>query len=103
MLDPEDPFEIDIKNSPHLMADGFCLDDAYDVFYGDPEYYVDESEGSADWLMVGSVPGGDILVVPIRQAEYSGFSKVRPITIFVAPLDLQQHFLDDKRGTKNYD
>ena len=103
LLDPVDPFEIDSKNRPHLYARGFCPDDAYDIFFGDPEYYVDDSEGSADWLMVGSVPGGDVLVVPIAQSEYSGYSKVRPITIFSASLEVQERFLDDKKGGADHD
>jgi hypothetical protein len=98
MLDPSEPFEVDSKNAPHLIAKGFCLDDALDAFFGDPEFYVDDSEGSADWLMVGAVPGGDTIVVPLAPSHLSGISKVRPITIFRAPLDIQGRYLDDKSG-----
>jgi len=97
-LDPSDPFEIDGKNGPHLLVHGYSHEDAYDVFFGDPEFYVDDSEGSGDWLMVGPVPGGDILVVPICHSHNSGFSKVRPIAIFRASLEIEVRFFDDKRG-----
>jgi hypothetical protein len=97
MLDEKHPFEVDAGNLPHLMAESYpCLADAYDVYFGDPEYYVDESEGSADWLMVGPVPGGEILVVPIAESHHSGYAKVRPITILRAPPHIDRLYLDDK-------
>ena len=95
----EDPFEVDMGNAPHLAArEGLGLDDAMDVLFGDPEFYEDDSEGSADWLMVGRVPGGEILVVPIAQSNYLWLSKVRPITVLRAPIHIEQRYLDDKRG-----
>lgn len=99
MIDTADPFEVDANNEPHLSADPqFCVDDALDVLAGDPEFYEDESEGSGEWLMVGPVPGGLLLVVPVSQSRYSGYSKVRPITILRAPPHIEQRYLGDKRG-----
>ena len=99
MIDPFDPFEVDKENGPHLAADvDLSLDDALDVLTGDPEFYVDETDGSADWLMVGPIPGGQIIVVPMSESRYSGYSKVRPITILKAPMQIEQRYLDDKGG-----
>lgn len=99
MIDPSDPFELDLGNAPHLAADpSLRVDDALDVLVGDPEIYVDESEGSADWLLVGPVPGGQILVIPIAESRYSGCSKVRPITILRAPSHIEDRYLADKEG-----
>jgi hypothetical protein len=93
------PEHSEIGNAPHLSADpALGLDDALDVLFGDPEFYEDDGAGSADWLMVGPVPGGLILVVPIAQARYSGYSKIRPITVLRAPLHIEQRYLSDKEG-----
>jgi len=97
LLDPDDPFEIDEANGPHLAAEqGLGLEDALDVLFGDPEFYDDDSGGSADWLMVGLVPGGEVLVVPLAQARNSGFGKLRPITVLPAPLHIEQRYFQDK-------
>ena len=97
LLDPEDPFEWDHENEPHLVGEpGMDREDVGDVWTDDPEFYEDDSEGSADWLMVGQVPGDAILVVPIAQAQYSGYAKVRPITIFIAPPHVADRYRQDK-------
>jgi hypothetical protein len=98
LLDPVNPFEWDDDNLPHLHDDPyFGPEDALDVFKDDPECYEDDSDGSADWILVGQVPG-EILMVPIAQSRYSGFSKVRPITVFPAPESLKERYRQDKEG-----
>jgi hypothetical protein len=99
LLDPVEPFEWDPDNLPHLVDNPYYgPDDALDVFHDDPECYEDDSEGSGDWLLVGQVPGSEILMVPIAQSRYSGFSKVRPITVFPAPEWLKERYWRDKEG-----
>lgn len=63
------------------------------------ECYEDLSDGSAAWLMVGSVPGEQVLMVPISPSRYSGLSKVRPITVFSAPDFLAERYYNDKEGS----
>jgi len=97
LLDPVEPFEWDEGNLPQLADDPYYgPDDALDVYHDDPECYEDESEGAGDWLLVGEVPGGVVLTVPIAQSHYSGLSKVRPITVFAAPADLAERYRKDK-------
>jgi hypothetical protein len=96
-LDLEDPFEIDLGNLPHLMADPeLGLDDALDVLLFDaPVFYEDDSAGSAEWLLVGEIPGGEVIVVPIARSNHSGLSKVRPITILYAPNHVIRRYRED--------
>ncbi len=66
LLDPDDPFEVDTQ-LPHLFKhEVFGLEDVYDVWWDNPLFY--EAVPPADWLMVGEVPGG-LLVVPLYEAQ----------------------------------
>ncbi len=95
LLDPENPFEIDDQNA-HLFKHPFLgVDDALDVYHADPEFYEDDSEGRAEWLMVAEVPGR-ILVVPLAPPNYSGFTKMRPIGVFDASADLVARYRTDR-------
>lgn len=97
LLDRNDPFEWDEDNLPHTASHPFHgPDDAMDVFFGEPEFYEDASDGSASWLMVGEVPGGDILVVPLATSQYSGYAKVRPLGVFEAPQHIINRYYQDK-------
>lgn len=91
-IDPEDPFEIDAANRPHLFkhhgrADGRVITlseaDIYDVFHHDPQFRP-ASHGPAEWLMMGEVPGGLVLVVPLAPARSDEPSKCRPIGVYQA-------------------
>jgi len=97
LLDLADPFEWDIYNLPHFhRRPYFGPDDALDVMAGSPSCYEDDSDGSADWLIVGEVAGSDILVVAVTTSHYSGHSKLRPITIFRAPKFLEERYIQEK-------
>lgn len=97
LLDPQDPFEWDLENEPHVVGEpGMDRDDVLDVWCDEPQFYEDDTEGSADWLMVGEVSGPEVLVVPIAQSHYSGYAKVRPITIFTAPPHIADRYRQDK-------
>ena len=85
------------RTFPDVLDDPYYgPDDALDVYHDDPECYEDESNGAGDWLLVGEVPGGEILTVPVTQSYYSGLSKVRPITVFAAPAFLAERYVQDK-------
>ena len=104
LLDPDDPFEIDSGNRPHLAQHaGFAEDDVYDVYWGDPLFFEYEGEGSADWLMVGEVPGGDptddgplVLVVPLAPPNSGDRTKARPVTLYIAGLRLKRRYLEER-------
>jgi hypothetical protein len=83
-LDPEDPFEIDDGNRPHLFKHGpYEVDDLYDGYlYGDPLFLRAES-GEADWLMVALIPG-DVIVAPLAKPKSGQPNKCRPIGIYQA-------------------
>ncbi|MEX2406713.1 MAG: hypothetical protein WD834_05190 [Actinomycetota bacterium] len=98
LLDPEDPFELDMGNIPHLFKHGYTPDDAYDVYYGLPLYYEGDEDDPADWLMTGLVPG-DILTVPLASPNSGDPRKARPIAIFrTGRLDAAKYSSDLEGG-----
>ncbi len=94
LLDEDDPFEVDDQNVHLFKHAVFGYEDALDVFRSDPIYFPDESDGPADWLMVAQVPGGDVLLVPLAAANYSGTTKMRPIGVYEAPRWLRDRYLE---------
>lgn len=96
LVDANDPFEVDHQNAHLFKHPMLGLDDAMDVWSSDPEFYEDESDGPADWLMVAEVPGGRVLVVPLATSNYSGYLKMRPVGVF----DAAQHLLDRYRADR---
>jgi hypothetical protein len=106
-LDPEDPFEIDEGNRPHLYKHlptrggrhvAVGVEDLYDLYlFGNPIFYpADRKKGDAHWLMVGEVPGM-ILVVPLAPPNSSHASKCRPIGIDAATEPERRQYLKDVR------
>jgi hypothetical protein len=97
LLNPLDPFEWDLDNLPHLLDDPYYgPNDALDVLQDAPECYEDDSDGAGSGCWWGRSQGGEILMVPVAQSRYSGLSKVRPITVFVAPANLAERYRQDK-------
>ncbi len=92
LLDDEDPFEIDDGNRPHLFkhlpmdSRGRVVavgpEDVLDVYLdGDPSFFEAKEGGSADWLMVGMVPGLTICV-PLAPPNSGDVRRCRPIGIY---------------------
>ena len=92
LLDPEDPFEIDGGNRPHLakhLPDDdhgrpvpVGPEDVLDAYlYGDPDYYEPDESGQADWLMIGMVPGL-VISVPIAPPNSGDARYCRPIGVY---------------------
>jgi hypothetical protein len=98
-LDPEDPFELDTDNRPHLFKHPYSEEDLYDIYY-DALYYPAREGGAADWLMVGQPPGERPLVVPLAPARSGDPSKARPIGIYNATGKLLDVYLVDTGQTQ---
>lgn len=104
-LDPEEPFEIDDGNRPHLykhMANNRGRDivigpeDLVDAYTsGRPVFYeADPTKGVAEWIMIGEVPGV-ILVVPLARPVSSDGSQCRPIGIYQATDEERRRYMRD--------
>jgi hypothetical protein len=94
-LDPEDPFELDAQNRPHLFKHSrYGEEDLYDI-YSDALYYPASKGGSAEWLMVGQPPGEDPLVVPLAPSNSGDPTKARPIGIYPASGTILSDYLID--------
>jgi hypothetical protein len=94
-LDPEDPFELDADNRPHLFKHGhYGAEDLLDIYF-DALYYQASEEGPADWLMVGQPPGEDPLAVPLAPPRSGDPTKARPIGIYPASGTLLSDYLID--------
>jgi hypothetical protein len=97
-LDPDDPFELDSGNIPHLAKHApFTAEDAIDAWtYGEPLFYPAAEEGPGDWLMVARVPGA-IVVVPLAPSRSGDARKCRPIGIYVPSRTLAERYQEDSR------
>lgn len=104
-LDPEDPFEIDDGNRPHLFKHvgaarrsiAIGPPELYDIYVADlPLFYPGREDGEADWLMVGSVPEL-VLVAPLAPPRNGDPSMCRPIGLYSTSRALRQRYRDDTR------
>jgi hypothetical protein len=88
-LDPEDPFELDSGNRPHLFKHlltddtgrsvAFTEADLLDLYiYGGPAFYEANETGPADWLMLGEIPG-IVVQVPLAPPNSGDPAMCRPI------------------------
>lgn len=94
-LDPDDPFELDDGNFPHLAKhQPFTADDALDAWsFGDPLFY-EAPGGPADWLMIARVPG-DVVIVPLAPPKSGDSRKCRPIGIYPASQSVVKRYYAD--------
>jgi hypothetical protein len=97
-LDPDDPFELDSGNIPHLAKHApFTAEDALDAWTdGDPLFYPAADEGPADWLMVARIPGA-IIVVPLAPSRSGNPGKCRPIGIYESRALIERYEEDSRR------
>jgi len=97
-LDPDDPFELDSGNLPHLAKHApFTACAALDAWtYSDPLFYPAAEEGPADWLMVARVPGA-IVVVPLAPSRSGDPRQCRPIGIYEPRRNLAERYQEDAR------
>jgi hypothetical protein len=86
LLDPDEPFEIDHDNQPHLAKYSPYTDvDLHDA-WADPDLLFAEAaaDGPADWLLIAALPGGDVIQVPLAPARSKDWRRCRPIGIYQA-------------------
>lgn len=103
LLDPENPFEIDDGNRVHLYKHlpeddkgrpvAVGPEDLLDAYiYGDPAFYEADPTGSADWLMIGQVPGL-VICVPIAPPNSGDVRFCRPIGIYKPSVEDRNRYL----------
>lgn len=105
LLHPADPFEIDVGNLPHLHPhlptddEGRVVPvgvgDLYEAYLGVPRFYEADEYGDADWLMLGEIPGGLIISVPVAPANSGEYNRCRPIGLYSAVTRLKARYLAD--------
>ena len=97
-LDPEDPFEIDDDNLPHLAKHApFTSEDVLDAWaFGAPVFYPAAEDGPADWLMVARLPEG-VVVVPLAPPRADDLRRCRPIGIYEPSRALVVRYEEDSR------
>lgn len=106
LLDPDDPFEIDDQNRPHLYKHvegdegrwiAVGVDEIFDLWGSAATEFLEAKEnGAADWLMIGMVPGM-ILVVPLAPSRDGQVTHCRPIGIYSPSRDLRDTYLKGRR------
>lgn len=106
LLDPDDPFEIDDGNRPHVYKHlpteagrsiAVGVEDIYDVYIADlPIYYEGQEEAPADWLMVGEVPAL-VLIVPLAPPNSGDKTRCRPIGLYSAGANARTKYREDLR------
>jgi len=103
LLDPENPFEIDDGNRPHLYKHlpeddkgrpvAVGTEDVLDAYiYGDAAFYEADPAGSADWLMIGEVPGL-VICVPIAPPKSGDVRFCRPIGIYKPSIEDRNRYM----------
>lgn len=95
LLDPDDPFEVDADNWPHLYKHSFArpngrsvrieLPDVLDLYVWNAGlfYPADLDAGDAHWLFVGEIEGV-VITVPLARPRSGNPGKCRPIGIYPA-------------------
>jgi hypothetical protein len=86
LLDPDEPFQIDDGNRPHLAKHSpYTQADIFDA-WADPDLLFAEAaaNGPADWLLIAALPGGDVVQVPLAPGRNGEWRRCRPIGIYDA-------------------
>lgn len=103
LLDPDDPFEVDAINRPHLYKHTFVrpdgryvrieLPDVLDLYvWGGALYFpADPAEGDAEWLLVGEIEGV-IITVPLARPWSGDPTRCRPIGLYEAAASEQDRY-----------
>lgn len=93
-LDPEQPFELDHVNSPHLAKHPGCDPELlYSIWASERRFYP-AAHGPADWFLVAET-GGIVYLATLMKAEHAGPDKCRPIGLMKAPNWIADLYLSD--------
>lgn len=86
LLDPDDPFEIDANNRPHLAKHSPHSDADLVDAWSDPNLLFAEAaaDGPADWILIATLPGGALIQVPLAPPHRGDWRHCRPIGIYPA-------------------
>lgn len=107
-LDPDDPFEVDAVNRPHLYKHTFLrpdgrtlrieLPDVLDLYVWNAGlfYPADPADGDAHWLFIGEIEGV-VISVPLAPPQSGDPRKCRPIGLNVATNLQQDRYRQDRR------
>lgn len=107
LLRPENPFEIDNGNRPHLYKHlptdnsgqyiRVGVDDICEAYLdGCPRFYEADEQGDAHWLMLAYVPGL-VICVPVLPAHSGKVSECRPIGLYKTAAGMRTRYLRDIR------
>jgi hypothetical protein len=106
-LDPDDPFEVDADNWPHLYKHTFQRPDGRPVrielldvldrygWGGMLPYPADLGEGDAHWLLVGEVEHV-VITVPLAPPRSGDARRCRPIGIYEAAAEERENYYRDR-------
>lgn len=92
-IDPDDPFEIDERNVPHLAKHApFTAEDTLDAWGDNPRLFAPKADGPADWLMLAELAGHGVVIIPLAPARSGDPRRCRPIGIYRAgPLEIRRY------------
>lgn len=100
LLDPDDPFEIDRGNEPHLYKHivttrgrqiAIGPEDLLDMYHDNPRFFPASEDGPADWLMVAEVPG-TMLMAPLAPPTSDGIHRCRPVGLYAPSMELRRRY-----------
>jgi len=106
LLDPDDPFEVDSMNWPHLYKHAFArpngrpltieLSDILDAYvWGAALFYpADLGHGDAHWFLVTAIENV-VVTVPLAPARSGDPTKCRPIGLYAASRSEQDQYRRD--------
>lgn len=72
------------------------IDDVLDMYRdGIPRFYEADDKGDADWLMLGEIPGGLIICVPVAPPNSGNYRLCRPIGLYSAVTRMRERYLSE--------
>jgi hypothetical protein len=98
LLDPEDPFELDAVNTPHLAKHEGCDPELLYSMWASDCRFLPADHGPADWFLVADL-GGETFFAPVMPSSDSDPSKCRPIGLRRAPQQLEDLYFEALSGT----
>jgi hypothetical protein len=96
LLDPNDPFELDDRNRPHLAKHGpFTEESVFDAWADPGMFFATAADDrAADWLMIADV-GGAIVQVPLAPSHSGDPRRCRPIGVYAATAAQIQRYREE--------